>query len=64
MATLVRANIRSHTIPLTAAMEAGTLRSPVHLMRCKAYEEYRQGINPELEQKDRPAYLRKVIARR
>ena len=33
-------------------------------MSCSAYEEYRHGINPELEQKDRPGYLRKVIARR
>ena len=45
-------------------LEAGTLESPLHLMSCSAYEKYRQGINPELEQKDRPGYLRKVIARR
>ena len=45
-------------------LEAGTLESPLHLMSCSAYKEYRQGINPELEQKDRPGYLRKVIARR
>ena len=44
--------------------EAGTLESPLHLMTCKAYEEYRQGIDPELNQKERPGYLRKVISRR
>ena len=45
-------------------LEVETLESPLHLMTCKAYEEYRQGIDPELNQKERPGYLRKEIARR
>ena len=45
-------------------LEAGVLESPIHLMSCKAYEDLRQGIDPELDQRERPSYLRKVIARR
>ena len=45
-------------------LELGALESPLHLMSCKAYEEFRQGIDPELNQKERPGYFRKVIARR
>ena len=42
----------------------GVLESPLHLMSCKAYEEFRQGIDPELNQKERPGYLGKIIAGR
>ena len=44
--------------------ESGILESPLHLMECRAYADLRQGINPELVHKDRPEYLRRVIARR
>ena len=33
-------------------------------MTCRAYENLRNGSDPELVQKDRPAFLRKVIDRR
>ena len=33
-------------------------------MNCKANADFRQGIDPELNQKERPGYLRKVIAMR
>ena len=33
-------------------------------MTCEAYREYRDGINPELVQKDRVSYLRKVLKKR
>ena len=42
----------------------GTLESPGHRMQCEAYRDLRQGINPDDLQKDRPGYLRNVIARR
>ena len=45
-------------------LEAGAIESPLHLMSCKAYEDLRQGIDPTLDQKERPGYLRKVISRR
>ena len=45
-------------------LEAGTIESPLHLMSCNAYEDFRQGIDPELDQKEMPGYLRKVISRR
>ena len=45
-------------------LEAGAIESPLQLMSCKAYEDLRQGIDPELDQKERPGYLRKVISRR
>jgi hypothetical protein len=45
-------------------MIRGTLESPSHLMQCEAYRDLRQGINPDDLQKDRPGYLRNVIARR
>ena len=35
-----------------------------HWMTCEAYREYRDGINPELVQKDRVSYLRKVLKKR
>ena len=44
--------------------ESGILENPLHLMECRAYADLRQGINPELVQKDRPGYLRRVITRR
>ena len=48
----------------TDGLEAGTLESPLYLLSCQAYVDYRRGIDPELNQKERPGYLRKVIARR
>ena len=39
------------------------LQAGLHLKSCKAYEELRQGIDSELDQK-KPGYLRKVITRR
>ena len=42
----------------------GTLETPSHLMQCQAYADLRQGINPEEDQRDRPCYLMRVIARR
>ena len=45
-------------------LQTGALESPLHLMSCKAYEDLRQGIDPELDHKERPCYLRKVIKRR
>ena len=35
-------------------LEAGTLESPLLIMNCRANEEFRQGIDPELDQKERP----------
>ena len=37
------------------------IESPLQLMSCKGYEDFRQGIDPELDQKERPGYLGKVI---
>ena len=33
-------------------------------MSCEAYREYRDGLNPDLVQKDRVVYLRKVLKKR
>ena len=33
-------------------------------MSCEAYREFRDGKDPELVQKDRVSYLRKVIKKR
>ena len=33
-------------------------------MSCEAYREYRDGLNPDLVQKDRIVYLRKVLRKR
>ena len=38
--------------------------NPQHWMTCDAYLEFRQGTDPELIQKDRPAFLRRVVERR
>lgn len=42
----------------------GLAESPDHWMICRAYENLRQGKDPELVQRDRPGYLRAVIAKR
>ena len=33
-------------------------------MHFQAYSEFRQGINPKEDQKDRPGYLRQVIKKK
>ena len=45
-------------------IDEGVLESPQHLMPCEAYLDMRSGINPELDQLERPGYLRNVIKRR
>ena len=40
------------------------IESPSHLMWCKAYEDLRQGKDPELVVADRAPYLLKVVVRR
>ena len=47
-----------------AGQVLGAVESPDHWMTCEAYREYRDGINPELVQKDRVSYLRKVLKKR
>ena len=44
-------------------IDEGVLESPQHLMHCGAYLDMRSGINPELDQLDRPGYLRRVPSR-
>ena len=44
--------------------ELRKLENPQHWMSCEAYVEFRQGTDPELMQKDRPAFLRRVVERR
>ena len=42
----------------------GRLETSSHLMVCQAYQDLREGIDPELVLEDRAPYLRKVIQRR
>ena len=47
-----------------AGQVLGAMESPEHWMSCEAYREFRDGKDPELVQKDRVSYLRKVIKKR
>ena len=42
----------------------GILESPSHLLICRAYEDLRQGNDPELIEADRAPYLQRVVSRR
>ena len=57
-------NNHYHCPHCTDGRDSGTLESPLHLLECQAYVDLRQGINPELVQRDRPGYLRRVILMR
>ena len=61
----MKGKYRKYNCPhCTDGLQNGTLETPSHLMECQAYAGLRQGINPEEDQKDRPFYLMRVIARR
>jgi hypothetical protein len=47
-----------------AGQVLGAVESPDHWMSCEAYREYRDGLNPDIVQKDRFVYLRKVLRNR
>ena len=51
-------------LPVHTGRSIGAAESPDHWMICGAYLELRQGINPELVQRDRPGFLRAVIEKR
>ena len=42
----------------------GCLETSDHLLVCRAYQDLREGLDPELVEGDRATYLRRVIARR
>ena len=42
----------------------GVQETPAHLLICRAYEDLRQGKEPELDVDDRAPYLLKVVLRR
>ena len=42
----------------------GSLETSDHLMVCSAYQDLREGIDPELRLEDRAPYLRQVVLRR
>ena len=42
----------------------GVIESPSHFLQCKAYEDLRQGKDPEMVVADRAPYLLKVVVRR
>ena len=48
----------------SAGRALGATETPDHFLRCDAYREFREGVDPELNQRDRARYLRNVIRKR